>query len=269
MFNYPAYNNGIYCKLEDLNISILDFGFIHSDATYDVLSVKDGNIEDLNLHLNRFENSCKSWRLNPPYKEKLIEILNQLVNISPTKDLLLWICVTRGIPSSGNPRDLQSCTNRFYAYVKPYYGFNESNEATVLLAKQRRNTSFNQSMKNFAWNDLNLAQWEAIDLGYDTSILLDEKGYVTEGPGFNIGIILGNNIYTPIQNCLNGVTMMNVENLCKNKYAFHRINIPKYIIESADAMFLTSTAGKIIKVTQFNDTIYEENEVLQWILKNI
>jgi branched-chain amino acid aminotransferase len=269
MFDYPAYNNGEFCKLKNLNISILDFGFIHSDATYDVMNTSNGIVNDLDQHLDRFEKSCTGWRLTPPSREDIKNIILQLIDQAPTKELLVWICVTRGTPDSGNPRDLKSCQQKFYAYVKPYYGFNSNNSATVYLAKQKRNTAINQTMKNFAWNDLNLAQWEAIDAGYDTAVLLDSLGDLTEGPGFNLGIVKDGRIYTPMYHCLRGVTMDNVERLCKNTYDFKRITISVDNAKNADAMFLTSTAGNIITVSKFDDVEYKENEVLKWLQSNI
>ena len=190
ILEFPAWKNGSYCQVRDLTVSILDFGLIHCDATYDVLHVKNGEIQNLKAHIDRFTKCCYQWRIPLKYSdEQLIEVFNQLIWKAPTKDLLLWIGITRGAPTSGNPRDLLSCVPNVFAYVKPYYGFNADNTATVCLAKQIRNDSFDQRMKNFSWNDLNLAQWEAIDRGYDTCILTDRNGYITEGPGFNVGFI--------------------------------------------------------------------------------
>ena len=45
MLNYPAWKNGKYCKVGDLNVSVLDLGLIHCDATYDVIAVKNNQIQ--------------------------------------------------------------------------------------------------------------------------------------------------------------------------------------------------------------------------------
>ena len=36
----PAWCNDKWCEVKDLNVSVLDFGLIHCDATYDVISIK-------------------------------------------------------------------------------------------------------------------------------------------------------------------------------------------------------------------------------------
>lgn len=271
MLNYPAFRDGTYCELKDLNVSILDLGFIHCDATYDVISVKNGEIQNLDNHLMRFGNSCAGFRLPCPDLYAIQMVLEDLVDAAPTKDLLLWLCVTRGIPTNGNPRDLKNCAASFMAYAKPYFSFNASNSATVCLASQIRNTSIDQTLKNFAWNDLSLAQWEAIDRGYDTAILTDGNGYVTEGPGFNVGFIIGDTVYAPKESCLRGTVMENVRQLCKtNSINFVYTDVDLISIWfTANAMFLTSTAGNVINVTKFEDVVFKENDTITWLQQNI
>lgn len=270
MLDYPAFANGKFCKLQDLNISILDLGFIHSDATYDVLAVKDGMLVNLEQHLHRFQSSCAGWKLNCPDMDELRALCVRLVQLAPTKDLLIWICTTRGIPRSGNPRDLSNCDNKLFAYAKPYFGFNPINTATICLAKQQRNTAIDQRMKNFAWNDLNLAQWEAIERGYDSAILLDNRGFLTEGVGFNVGIISNGIVRAPKHNRLDGTVMKQVEKVClDNSIQFSWDAISADELHLCDAMFLTSTAGNVITVSRFEHIEFKESDILKWLQKNI
>ena len=270
---YPAYYNGTFCQIQDLKVSILDLGLIHSDATYDVLAIKDGEFVNLEEHLERFRKSCYSWRIPLKYSKEDLEAILRVLHVKmplDIKDCLVWIAVTRGVPKSGNPRDLLSCEPNFYAYIKPYFGFNSFNTATVCLAKQKRNDVYSQRMKNFAWNDLTLAQWEAIDRGYNTAVLTDRHGYLTEGPGFNIGFISKDGfVYAPRSNCLLGTVMETVREKCNTKgVQFFYTDISMHtVIEDMDAMFLTSTAGNVIPVSKFEDIVFDENEILSW-LKN-
>lgn len=272
MLNNPAWKNGEYCKVQDLNISILDLGLIHCDATYDVIAVKDGEIQNLDAHLNRFVKSCYGWRIPLKYSnEELTTVFNKLVSLSENKNLLLWVGITRGIPSSGNPRDLINCSPNIFAYVKPYFGFNLNNEATACISKQIRNDSFDQKMKNFCWNDLTLAQWEAIDRGFDTAILLSRDGYITEGPGFNIGFIKGDSVFAPATNRLQGTTMDLVKDLClaNNKEFLYCDITPDDAVDNMDAAFLTSTAGNVITLSRLHTRFYKPNEFLKWLQQNI
>jgi branched-chain amino acid aminotransferase len=271
MLDYPAWKNGKYCKVKDLTVSVLDLGLIHCDATYDVLAVRNGEVENFDAHLSRFINSSQGWRIPVHYSDNDIEIVIQtLIAMAPTDDLLVWIGVTRGIPASGNPRDLANCKSNLFIYTKPYYGFNKENTATVCLANQQRNTAIDQTMKNFAWNDLNLAQWEAIDRGYDTAILMDHRGFLTEGPGFNLGIIRDGKVYAPKHNRLEGTVMKLVEKLCEeNNIQFSWSALSAGDANTADAMFLTSTAGNIITVKCYENKYFDDNEVLKMLQQRI
>jgi branched-chain amino acid aminotransferase len=271
MTNYPAWMNGKYCQLKDLTVSVLDLGFIHCDATYDVISARNKTIQNFNKHIKRLIDSAHGWRLPLLYTEHEIKtVVETLVSTAPGDDLLIWIGLTRGIPSSGSPRDLSKAIPNMFIYVKPYYGFNKDNTATVCLANQQRNTAIDQTMKNFAWNDLNLAQWEAIDRGYDTAILMDHRGFLTEGPGFNVGIIRDGKVYAPKHNRLDGTVMKLVEHLCEdNNIQFSWSALSSTDINAADAMFLTSTAGNVIAVKCFENKYFDNNEVLVWLQNNI
>ena len=54
-----AYRDGEYKPLREIGPSILDFGFIHCDSTYDVMPVYNGKAFCYDRHSTRFENSAK------------------------------------------------------------------------------------------------------------------------------------------------------------------------------------------------------------------
>jgi branched-chain amino acid aminotransferase len=264
---YPAWLNGNYCNIEDLKISVLDLGVIHCDATYEVINSKNRKIFMLDEHLDRFWNSCQHWRLPIPLtKDELKEIIMTLCRKANESNLLVWIGITRGIPESGSPRDLTSSTPNLFLYVKPYFGFSKTNTASVCIAKNVRvpDFSINQKFKNFAWNDLTTAQWEAIDRGYDTAILLSYEGFVTEGPGFNVFFIKNKTIYTPNTNCLGGITVMALEKICKEAgYTFVKIDLTVEDIAAMDYAGIASTAGNLIPILKIEDKTFNDNEVFK------
>lgn len=264
---YPAWYNGSYCRIEDLKISVLDLGLIHCDATYEVINSKNRKIFMLDEHIDRFWNSCHHWRLDLPITKKEIkEIIVDLCQRADESDLLIWIGITRGIPESGSPRDLTAARQNLFLYVKPYYGFSKTNTASVCISKTIRvpDFSINQKYKNFAWNDLTMAQWEAIDRGYDTAILLSHTGYITEGPGFNVFFIKDTTIYTPNTNCLGGITILALQEICKELgYIFIKDNISVEDISTMDYAGIASTAGNLIPILKIEDKVFEENKIFK------
>lgn len=260
MNNFPAWRNGTYCGIADLALNILDLGVVHSDATYDVLAARQGRALQLDAHIDRLIESCRGWRLSMPYtSEQLKTVVAELVYRSGLDSAFVWFAVTRGIPESGNPRDLVNCGTQVMAYTKPYYGFNSANTATLCLSTVPRtpDASINQRFKNWAWQDLTQAQWQAIDRGYDSAVLLDHNGHLTEGPGFNVAVVIDDVIHIPQHNVLGGITMATVAKLCEaNGIAYKYSNIDQHRLEAATDMFITSTAGDIVSVTKFESTVF-------------
>lgn len=272
MNNFPAWRNGHYCHVSDLALSILDLGVIHSDATYDVIAVQQGRALQLNQHLTRLENSCRGWRLPLPYtRDELTTVVADLYNRSGLDSAFVWLAVTRGIPDSGRPRDLAQCATQVMAYVKPYYGFNAANTARLCLATVTRtpDTSINQCYKNWAWQDLTQAQWQAQDRGYDSAVLLDHRGYLTEGPGFNIVLVINNVLHIPRHNVLGGITVHLIQQLCDaHNIAYKYCDIDTDMIMAATDMFVTSTAGDITPVTEFESRTFRQSP-MQGVLKKL
>jgi branched-chain amino acid aminotransferase len=106
---------------------------------------------------------------------------------------------------------------------------------------------------------LTQAQWEALDRGFDSAVLLNQDGFLTEGPGFNIAIINEQNqVLAPAENRLSGTRMELVRKLCSdNDIDFQYLDIDKSQIYSAADMFITSTAGDVVPVSQFEQRIFD------------
>ena len=84
ILNLIAYKDGIYTELKNVGPTILDFGFIHSDATYDVCKVLDGKIVWLDDHIQRFTESKQYFHLN--VDEDYRKIIDNLLVKNNLKD---------------------------------------------------------------------------------------------------------------------------------------------------------------------------------------
>lgn len=267
-----GYCDGQYMPLNEMSVSILDFGFIHADATYDVCHVKNGRAFLFDRHLERFYKSASMMRLPVPVSQEQIgSIAANLWHKSGFDDGFLWLCLTRGVPSSGNPRDLQSCRSRFMMYVKPYYGFSSDQTVSVCVAKTVRRSgadTIDPRWKNFAWVDLTKAQWEAQDLEYDTAILSDQRGFIAEGPGFNIGLVKNDCVRAPKDNALYGVSMQAVAAASERiGLSFNYSDLTREDFLAADEIFITSTSGGVIPVHKFELRDLEQHTRTQQLIK--
>jgi hypothetical protein len=67
-------------------------------------------------------------------QRRIKKVVSELYHSSELESAFVWFAVTRGIPNSGNPRDLAQCDTQVMAYVKPYYGFNAANSARLCMS---------------------------------------------------------------------------------------------------------------------------------------
>ena len=242
-----AYKNGEYKSLGEIGPSILDFGFIHCDATYDVMPVYNSKAFCYERHLQRFKNSAKRYGLTIPDVDPL-EIIKELAKRNPIDNAFVWFLIWRGFPPSGNPRDLENCPVNFAMYIKPSYPIGTKTIINIALDETTNRVSdeyYGQEYKNMAWIELTMSQRNR-PTGSDTTVLVDVDGHVTEGPGFNVGIVKNKVIYTADKNVLKGITMTVVEDIAQNNgIMFCRLPISQKEFNNADEVFITSSSGGV------------------------
>jgi branched-chain amino acid aminotransferase len=251
-----AFVDGRFVPVAEARVPILDWGFLRSDATYDVAHVWRGSFFRLEDHLDRFERSMKHLRLRPPYdRNEIRDILIECVRLSGLRDAYAEVICTRGIPRPGS-RDLRDCENRFYAFVVPFIWIadpekQEQGLHAVIGSKQRiAPESVDPTVKNYHWLDLETGLLESYDRGGETVILVDADDNIVEGPGFNVFAVKDGTISTPDRGVLEGITRKTIIELA----AEHGIQlaaspVPADEIRRADEVFLSSTAGGVIPVT--------------------
>ena len=262
-----AFVDGGFVPIAEARIPILDWGFLRSDATYDVAHVWRGSFFRLEDHLDRFERSMKHLRLSPPYgRDEIRDILVECVRLSGLRDAYAEIICTRGIPRPGS-RDPRECENRFYAFVVPFVWIadperQERGLHAVIGTRQRiAPESVDPTVKNYHWLDLEVGLLEAYERGGETVILTDAHDNVVEGPGFNVFAVLGGAISTPDHGVLQGITRRTVIELA----AEHGIPIEARRLAAdelrrADEVFLSSTAGGVVPVTTVDSEFVGDGE---------
>jgi branched-chain amino acid aminotransferase len=251
-----AFVDGQFLPVAEARVPILDWGFLRSDATYDVAHVWRGSFFRLEDHLDRFERSMEHLRLNPPYdRSEIRDILIECVRLSGLRDAYAEVICTRGIPRPGS-RDPRDCENRFYAFVVPFIWIADPQKQerglhAVIGSKQRISPeSVDPTVKNYHWLDLETGLLEAYERGGETVILVDAEDNVVEGPGFNVFAVEHSAISTPDCGVLEGITRKTIIELA----AEHGMQpearpVPADDLRHADEVFLTSTAGGVIPVT--------------------
>ena len=93
-----AYIDGEFVPISEAKISVLDWGLLRSDATYDVVHVWKSRFFRLDHHLDRFMASVEKLRMKLPFdRDGLEQILHQCVARSGMEDAYVEMVLTRGV----------------------------------------------------------------------------------------------------------------------------------------------------------------------------
>ena len=254
-----AFADGAFVPLSEAKISLFDWGFTRSDATYDVASVWHGAFFRLEDHIDRFLASLDKMRLQIPHsRAELRAILHGCVRGAGLQDSYVAMVCTRGVPPRG-ARDPRLAQNRFYAYALPFVWIappEKQREGIDLHISQRQRIapeSVDPTVKNYHWMDLVQSLFDAYDRGRDTSCVVDAAGHVTEGPGFNVFMVKDGTVHTPARGVLEGISRRTAIELCGRLGLPLNIGpLPADALRGADEVFITSTGGGILPIAKID-----------------
>jgi branched-chain amino acid aminotransferase len=257
--SYPngvAFMDSQYLPMSEAKISVLDWGFLHSDATYDTVHVWGGRFFRLDLHLDRFFAGLEKLRMTIPFdRNGVAEILHNCVALSGHRSSYVEMICTRGASPTFS-RDPRDAVNRFMAFAIPYGSVANAEQMQrglhVAISQTVRipAASVDPSIKNYHWLDLVRGLFDAYDRNAETALILDTAGNVAEGPGFNVFIVRDGALTTPATGVLPGITRRTVFDLCAEQgIPVTAGEVSVDALRKADEVFITSTAGGIMPVT--------------------
>ena len=260
-----AWMNGKVLPISQAMIPVNDWGLVHSDITYDVVPVIDGAFFRFDEYLARFLSSMENLHLDPRMSKRDIKAaLHQMVGKSSLRDSYVAMVCSRGKPKIAGSRDPRDCENHFFAWCVPYVHIIKpeivKQGATAWIAQNAYRipeNSVNPLVKNYHWGDFTQGIFEAKDKGYETVILLDYDGNVTEGPGFNVFAVKDKVLITPDRGVLAGVSRKTVLEMAD--YLGINTSIRSLGVEElleADEVFLSSSGGGVIPIIRVNETIF-------------
>jgi D-alanine transaminase len=211
-----AYVNGLYTPQRDAAVSIDDRGYLFADAVYEVWSVFDGRLADLEGHLDRLERSLRELRIDMPMpRQSLLVVLNEVVRRNHVREGMVYLQISRGAA----PRD--------HVFPGP-----DVRPAVVITAKPIDREAAAQkaeagikaiTLPDIRWGRCDiktvgllpnvLAKQQAKEQGAGEVIFVDRDGLVSEGGSTNVYIVGADNVVRTRSlsaNILAGVTRLNL-----------------------------------------------------------
>ena len=260
-----AWMNGTVIPISQATIPVNDWGLVHSDITYDVVPVIDGAFFRFDEYLARFLSSMEDLHLDPGMSKRDIQAaLHQMVSKSSLRYSYVAMVCSRGKPKIAGSRDPRDCGNHFFAWCVPYVHVIKpevvEQGATAWIAQNAYRipeNSVNPRVKNYHWGDFTQGIFEAKDKNYETVILLDYDGNVTEGPGFNVFAVKDKVLITPDRGVLAGVSRKTVLEMAEHlgiNTSVRSLSVEELL--EADEVFLSSSGGGVIPIIRVNETIF-------------
>ncbi|MBI1822618.1 MAG: aminotransferase class IV [Nitrospirae bacterium] len=255
--------NGRWIRLKSARISPLDRGFLYGDGVFETLRAYDGKIFKLELHLQRLFCSAKRIALSfPMTAHKFGSIARSILIKNSLKNGIVRITCSRGVTPLGKDR-VRSIPPTLIVTAFPVIPSADSlyrKGISLALVKTIRNhpAAIPNEIKSANFLNNILAKREATLSGADEGILLNYRGYLSEGTISNIFFVRQGKLYTPSlkSGILEGITRNCVIEIAKQSGmpVIERLIRPDEL-KNAEECFVTSTGYEIMPATKLNGKV--------------
>ena len=208
-------------------------------------------------HYQRFMYSAKVARIPSPYTvDELMQATAELVRVNQqpsayVRPIMFRGYNTLGVDGRGCPVETVVATVPWGAYLGKE-GLEQGVDVQVSSWRRMAPDTLNALAKIGGQyvNSQNIVM-EAKDNGFTEGIALDVNGYVSEGSGENIFLILKGQIYTPplSNSILGGITRDCATTIAQDLgYSVKEMVLPREMLYMADEIFFTGTAAEVTPV---------------------
>ncbi len=261
--------NDVLMNRAEASIDPEDRGYQFGDGVYEVVKVYEGNLFEMEAHIDRFYRSADELRIVIPYtKDVLHKMVYDIVEADQLQTGHVYMQITRGVaPRQHYFPDEASATFTAYTQVseRPYENF--ENGIKALLHEDIR--WLRCDIKSLNLLGAVLAKQAAHEANCDEAIL-HRGDVVTEGSSSNVYGIKDGVMYThPANNfILNGITRQVVLRCAEE------IQLP--VVEEAmtveqllamDEVIYTSTGVEVTPIVQINEQLIHEGVRGEWTKK--
>lgn len=201
---YAMYSSVTDCIVTDQSIMSVpvDDHIVHrGDGVFESFKCVNGNIYNLEDHLARLTRSCDSLGITlPATDEEMSAIIAQTLRAGGHPNALVRLLVSRGQGTMGvNPYACFHSELYIVAYELPDAKIDHMPEGvSVAVSKVPIKPGIFATVKTCNYLPNVLMKKEAVDLGVDYTVTLDENRNIGEGATENIGIVTrGKELFMP------------------------------------------------------------------------
>ncbi|MEM0053549.1 MAG: branched-chain amino acid transaminase [Nitrososphaeria archaeon] len=266
--------DGKFVNWDDAKVHVLVHGLHYGSGVFEGIrcykTCKGSAIFRLKEHLERFYNSAKIYFMKIPYSiDELTDAIVNLIRLNNLEECYIRPIAFRGL--GGFSLDPRNNSVHVAVAVWPWgeylgEGVKEKGVRCTISSWIRVQNNMIPMMAKATGQYINsiLACTEAHLKGFDEAIMLDSRGYVSEGSGENIFMVKNKIIYTPPTNAsiLLGITRDSVIKIAKDMgLKLVEKDISKEELFIADELFFTGTAAEITPIVEVDHRPIGEGRV--------
>lgn len=259
---YSSIVNGITTDPAAMAIPIDDHLVHRGDGVFESIKCLNGAIYNVGAHLDRMDEACKRVQLDLPCtREELLDIITQTIHAGGRRDCLIRVLLSRGTGTmSVDPTKCKRAELYIAVYQIPDKWLKkERYPAHVRLSKVPVKPPFFATIKSCNYLPNVLMKKEAVDLGVDFVVAIDEKGNLGEGATENFAIVTTDRqlLAPPTDHVLAGTTLKRVIKLADELVRQGDLTDARYAeITPLDAMssaemLVIGTTRDVLPVSQF------------------
>jgi len=243
--------DGVLSPPEQARISVFDRGFLFGDGVFEVLRTWDGQLLDLDAHVDRLYASAMALGIKTHERERLIEAVNRTVANSGPGEKRVRMILTRG-PGSLHARTETLGPGRSIVIVEALPA--QPNEVSLAIVDWPLPRRTGPGHKTLAYLDHIIARDLAKAAGADEAVRLGAEGEVLECATANLFAVLGGHVITPpLHGVLPGVTRARVLDACAGAaIAATEARLTPDELRGADEIFVTSALRGVVAVTRLD-----------------
>ena len=219
------------------------------------LTPKGTSIFRLDEHTERLFKSAKTIGMKIPFSsEELKGAQKEVVSLNELKESYIRPMCFYGSEGLGIRFDNLSVHTIVAAWEWPSYMDPEAQEKGISVKvssfkRQARNEVANAKI-NGNYVQSTVALNEALEQGFEETLLLDSDGFVAEGSGENFFMVKNSKLITPdLDACLDGITRRTIISLAKElEIDFEERKIQLEEVLESDEAFFTGTAVEVIPI---------------------
>jgi branched-chain amino acid aminotransferase len=266
--------DGALVPWREANLHVLSHALHYASCVFEGERVYNGRIFKLSEHSQRLMKSAEVLGFEVPYDLAAIdEASKRVVAANGIGDGYVRPVAWRGAEMMGVSAQACRIHLAIAAWTWPAYFTPEARLKGIRMTRAiydrpAPNTAPVKSKAAGLYMICTLCKHEAEAKGYDDALMLDYRGYLAEGTGANLFLVIDGKLHTPIPDCfLDGLTRRTVIGLARARgYEVIERHIRPEELAHASGAFLTGTAVEVTPVREIDEHRFEVEAITRQLI---